>query len=337
MNRPPENTPLKEKGALAASVELLPALTGSSLPVPVLIAQAGRHASEHFLEFFAAQIRNRNTRAAYVQVAVQFFDWCGERQLRLDTIRPLHVAAYIEGKQNVMSAPSIKQHLAGLRSLFNWLVVKQAVSSNPVLFVKGPKFSREVGVTPILEPAQMRTLLDSLAGHALKSLRDRAIIAVMGYTFARVSAVAGLRREDYSLAGKRPRLRLHEKGGKEKIAWLHHQAEEYLDAYLEATGPLDAKVPLFQSVSKNHRLTGHAMSRTDMLRMVKNRCLATGLPPEICNHTFRGTGITVFLQNGGALEAAQGMAGHSDPRTTKLYDRRKDLATLSEIERRIAF
>lgn len=238
---------------------------------------------------------------------------------------------------SLMSAPSIKQHLAGLRSLFNWFVVKQTVANNPAMFVKGPKFSREIGVTPILEPTQMRELLDSIELDSVKGLRDRAAIAVMGYTFARVSAVAYLSRADYSLAGKRPRLRLQEKGGKEKIVWLHHQAEEYLDAYLEAAGPLEPKAPLFQSLSKNHRLTGNAMSRRDLLRMVKARCLAAGLPGEICNHTFRGTGITVFLQNGGALEAAQGMAGHSDPRTTKLYDRRKDLATLSEIERRIAF
>jgi site-specific recombinase XerD len=322
---------------MTASTERLPAVLNSSLPVPALIADAGFQTSEHFLEFFAASIRNRNTRAAYLQATAQFFGWCEERQLQLATIRPLHVAGYIEGKQNEMSAPSIKQHLAGLRSLFNWLVVKQVLPSNPVLFVKGPKFSREVGVTPILEAAQMRSLLDSLAGHSVKDLRDRALIAVMGYTFARVSAVAGLERKDYSLAGKRPRLRLKEKGGKEKIVWLHHQAEEYLDAYLEAAGPLDTDDALFQSVSKSHRLTGKAMNRRDMLRVVKVRCLAVGLPEEICNHTFRGTGITVFLQNGGALEAAQGMAGHSDPRTTKLYDRRKDLATLSEIERRIAF
>lgn len=74
-----------------------------------------------------------------------------------------------------------------------------------------------------------------------------------------------------------------------------------------------------------------------MLRIVKDRCLAAGLSEEFCNHTFRGTGIAVFLQNGGSLEAAQDMANHADPRTTKLYDRRKDLAMLNEIERRIAF
>jgi integrase/recombinase XerD len=90
-------------------------------------------------------------------------------------------------------------------------------------------------------------------------------------------------------------------------------------------------------LDKAHKMTGEAITRRDMLRMVKIRCRATDLPDAFCNHTFRGTGITVFLHNGGALEAAQDMANHSDPRTTKLYDRRKDLATLSEIDRRIGF
>lgn len=171
----------------------------------------------------------------------------------------------------------------------------------------------------------------------VKGLRDRAIIAIMAYTFARVSAVLKLKRGDYSLQGKRARLRLLEKGGKEKLVWLHHEAEEYLDAYLEAAHISEAGAPVFQTITKNHRLTGEGISRRDMLRIVKERCAAADLPESICNHTFRGTGITVLLQNGGSLEAAQDMANHSDPRTTKLYDRRKDLATLSEIERRIAF
>lgn len=94
---------------------------------------------------------------------------------------------------------------------------------------------------------------------------------------------------------------------------------------------------LFPTLDKKHRMSGARLTRRVILRIVKERCLAVGLSETFCNHTFRGTGITVFLQNGGALEAAQDMANHSDPRTTKLYDRRKDLATLSEIERRIAF
>jgi site-specific recombinase XerD len=333
-------------------VEILPALPASNLPVPALIAAAGDKASEHFREFFAATICNLNTRAAYVQAGAQFFRWCEAYDLRLATIRPLHLAAYIESKP--MTAPSIKQHLAALRGLFNWLVIKQAVPDNPALFVKGPRFSRQTGVTPILEPDQMRKLLDSIpitrtikiprkhgGGHRestdIKGLRDRAVIAIMAYTFARLTAVLRLQRGDYTLQGKRARLQLLEKGNKEKIVWLHHQAEAYLDAYLDEARITEAGAPIFQSLDKSHRLTGLALSRRDMLRIVKARCALAGLPESMCNHTFRGTGITVFLQNGGSLEAAQDMANHSDPRTTKLYDRRKDLATLSEIERRIAF
>jgi len=332
--------------------ELIPALSASEFPVPAIIAAAGDKASEHFLEFFAATIRNKNTRTAYMQAIAQFCRWCEDHKLQLTTIRPLHVSAYIESK--ALTAPSIKQHLAALRGLFNWLVIKQVVPENPAMFVKGPKFSRQVGITPIMEAEQMRLLLDSIpitrkikvpkidgGGYKevpdIKGLRDRAIIAIMGYTFGRVSAVIGVNRGDYRLEGKRARLRLLEKGNKEKLVWLHREAEEYLDAYLAVSGIEEKDAPLFQSLDKAQRLTGEALDRRNMLYAVKDRCRDAGLSEEFCNHTFRGTGITVFLHNGGALEAAQDMANHSDPRTTKLYDRRKDLATLSEIERRIAF
>lgn len=331
--------------------EILPAVLASEFPVPAIIAAAGDKATEHFLEFFAATIRNKNTRAAYVTAVAQFCSWCQDYGLQLANIRPLHVSAYIESKE--MSPPSIKQHLAALRGLFNWLVIKQVVPDNPAMFVKGPKFSRQVGITPIMEAEQMRQLLDSIpivrkvkmprkhgGGHKevadLKGLRDRAVIAIMAYTFARVSAVVGLGLGDYRLEGKRARLRLMEKGNKERLVWLHREAEEFLDAYIKEAG-IAGQAPLFQTLGKSHRLTGEAISWRDMLRVVKERCIAAGLSEEFCNHTFRGTGITVFLHNGGALEAAQDMANHTDPRTTKLYDRRKDLATLNEIERRIAF
>ena len=317
--------------------QVVPVLATRSLPIPALLADAGEEAQERFFEFFAAQIRNRNTRSAYLQAVHQFFQWCDGHRLAFAQIRPVHVAAYIESRRGDLSPPSIKQHLAGLRMLFNWMVLGQVIPSNPALFVKGPKFSRQVGVTPILEAEQMRTLLDSIDCASLKGLRDRAAIALMAYTFARASAVVLLRREDYRLQGKRSQIRLQEKGGKEKMLWLHHQAEEYVDAYLEVAGITEKEAPLFQSLDKLHRLSGNPMSRRDLLRAVKQQCAYAGLPDTICNHSFRGTGITVFLQNGGSLEAPKDITNHSDPRTTKLYDRRKDLATLNEIERRIAF
>jgi hypothetical protein len=109
----------------------------------------------------------------------------------------------------------------------------------------------------------------------------------------------------------------------------------YLDAYIAGIEEWEAS--LFQSPDKTHKHTGQAISRRDMLRVVKERCIAAGLSETFCNHTSRGTGMTGFLSNGGSIEAAQEIANHTDPRTTKLHDRRKDLAQLSEIERRIAF
>ena len=152
-----------------------------------------------------------------LQAIAQFCSWCEDHGLQLATIRPLHVSAYIESKP--LTAPSIKQHLAALRGLFNWLVIKQVVPDNPAMFVKGPKFSRTVGITPIMEAEQVRVLLDSIPvtrkvkvpkKHGwgfrevadIKGLRDRAAIAIMAYTFARVSAVVGLSARRLPAGGK---------------------------------------------------------------------------------------------------------------------------------------
>jgi integrase/recombinase XerD len=105
----------------------------------------------------------------------------------------------------------------------------------------------------------------------VKGLRDRAIIAIMAYTFARVSAVLKLKRSDYSLQGKRARLRLLEKGNKEKLVWPHHEAEQFLDTYLDTAKISEPAAPVFQTLNKNHRLSGAGISRRDMLRIVKGR------------------------------------------------------------------
>jgi integrase len=156
----------------------------------------------------------------------------------------------------------------------------------------------------------------------------------MCYTFARVSAVVHMRIEDYYENGKRGWIRLHEKGGKRHEVPAHHNAEAYLDAYLEAAGIRDEKKsPLFRSVDNRRKITANPMTRTDVLRMVKRRAQGAGLPSSTCCHTFRATGITAYLENGGTIENAQAIAAHESPRTTKLYDRTGDEITLDEVER----
>ena len=308
------------------------ARTGSAgMALPAVIVDAGPAAVERFLEFFAAQVANARTRAAYARAAGRFLSWCAARGLGLRAIAPLHVAAYI--RTHPGSAPTVKQHLAAIRVLCDWLVVHQVLPVNPAAAVRGPKHVVTKGATPVLTPAETRSLLDGIDPGALVGLRDRALLSVMVYSFARVSAVVGMRRRDYFLQGTRGWLRLHEKGGKRHDVPAHHRAEAAVDAYLVAGGIEDAKAPLFQSVDRSRRLSGRSLTRRVVLAMIKRRSAAAGLPASTCCHTFRATGITAYLSNGGTLEHAQQIAGHASPRTTKLYDRTADTVTLDEIER----
>lgn len=310
--------------------------TLTQMGLPALIVRAGDDAVRRFVEFFAATIRNRNTRAAYAQGIGQFFSWCEMMELELRSIQPITVGAYIEHLTRLRSAPTVKQHLAAIRMLFDWLVTGNIVAVNPAWSVKGPRYIVKKGKTPVLVAAEARQLFDSIETNTLIGLRDRALIGVMVFSFARVSAVVNMKVEDYYQQGKRSWFRLHEKNGKFHEVPVHHTAEEYLDAYVNRAGIANPKKSaLFRSVlGKSDRINAEAMSRVDALRMVKRRALAAGIGAErICCHTFRATGITAYLENGGTLEHAQAIAAHESPRTTKLYDRTADVITLDEIER----
>lgn len=268
-----------------------------------------------------------------MQAVLQFLTWCEERGIdSLQKIQPLTVAAYIE--KHGGSTPTVKQHLAAIRKLFDWLVIGQVLPQNPATSVRGPSHIVKRGKTPVLSSDQARHLLATIDTSSIIGLRDRALIGVMVYSFARITAVTEMRVEDYFQNRKRWWLRLHEKGGKLHEVPCHHKVEEYLDAYLEEVGNLDdKKAHVFRTVDKKGRLTSRQMNRTDALKMVKRRAKSAGLPFSTCNHTFRATGITAYLENGGNIENAQAIAAHESPRTTKLYDRTSDEITLDEIER----
>ena len=266
----------------------------------------------------------------------QFLRWCEARPLTLREIEPMAVAVYIQAHPG--SAPTIKQHLAAIRMLFDWLVTAQVVPTNPAASVRGPKHIVKNGKTPVLSREDAARLLKSIvpeeAEAGLIDLRDRALIGVMVYSFARIGAVVGMKVEDYYPNGKRWWLRLHEKGGKFHELPAHHLAEEYLDAYLKAARITEeTKSLLFCTIPrKTGLITGLPLGRRNALDMVKRRAIAAGLSPRVCNHTFRATGITAYLENGGTIEKAQQIAAHESPKTTKLYDRTDDQVTLDEIE-----
>jgi integrase/recombinase XerD len=314
----------------------VPPSTPQSLILPTLIANAGEQAAWRFVEFFTVNIRNQNTRAAYSRAATLFLGWCRERGMtELRQVQPIHVAAYIEQLQRERSAPTVKQHLACLRMLFDWLVTGQVIPSNPAHAVRGPRHSVSKGSTAVISSIEARELLDSIDATTVVGLRDRAIVAVMAFTFARVSAVVGLKVEDYYPQTKRWWLRLREKNGKVNEMPCHHKLEEYLDAYIGTAGITeDRKGPLFRAaIGRTGQLSSRGLSRTDVWYMIRRRAADTDIETAIGCHTFRATGITDYLTNGGKLEIAQRMAGHSNAKTTGLYDRRNDDISVGEVER----
>lgn len=307
-----------------------------STNVPALVSQAGERAGLRFLEFFTANIRNPNTRRAYARAASEFLTWCVDVGVPdLAAVAPLHVATWIELQGQTLAAPSVKQRLAAIRHLFDWLVVGQVMPHNPAASVRGPSHTSRTGKTPVLDPSEARQLLDSIDVSTPAGLRDRALIALMVFSFARIGAALTMKVEDVYTQNRRLWVRLREKGGKQHAMPCHHSLEAYLHSYLEGTGiDSDAKGPLFRTIRRGTgQLSPNALPQANAHAMVRRRALAAGIKTLIGNHTFRATGITAYLKNGGSLENAAAMANHASTRTTQLYDRRRDEISLDEIER----
>jgi integrase len=220
--------------------------------------------------------------------------------------------------------------------LFDWLITGQVVPFNPASAVRGPKHVVKTGATPVLDAPEWRKLIDAIPTDTLRDLRDRALIATLTYSFARIGAALKMKVEDLRPKGAGWQLRLHEKGGKQHTMPCHHALAEALRAYIDAVGITeDRKAWLFRT-SRGHTakvLSDRPMTQPDAWRMIRRRAVAAGIMAPIGNHTFRATGITAYLSNGGALEHAQSMAAHESPRTTKLYDRTQERLTQDEVER----
>ena len=308
-----------------------------SVPIPAFISQEGKNAMLKFVDFFIGEIRNTHTREAYYRGSSYFLNWCFEKGVDdIHTIKPFMVGIYIEDFAERSPPATVKLHLSGMRRLFNFLVINQVIENNPAQSVKPPKLVRRKGTTPILSNEEMKRLFDSFDPSKLADLRDRAIIGIMAYSFTRVSAIAKMRVKDYYIQGNSQYLILTEKGSVETKKIAHHKVVEYLDEFLTHAGIASERdTPLFRTLySKSGKgLTENAMYRSDMWEMIKRRATNAGLPPEITCHSFRGTGITNYLRNGGDIEICAEMANHASIRTTQFYDHRGDLVDKGEVEK----
>jgi integrase/recombinase XerD len=304
--------------------------------LPSLIIVAGDKAAYRFLEFFTARIRNPHTRRSYSRAVADFLAWLERRGVTdISAVNSFIVAAYIEELQQHAPPPTVKQRLAAIRMMFDWLATGGILPFNPATAVRGPKHSVKKGKTPVLAPDEARALLDSIDIGTPIGLRDRALIGLMVYSFARIGAALNMKVEDIYTQNRRLWVRLQEKGGKQHEMPCHHNLEEYLTAYLDLCGLRDdPKGVLFRTIGRGTgKLTESPLPQANAYAMIQRRARQAAIGTRIGNHTFRATGITAYLKNGGTLERAATMANHASTRTTQLYDRRCDDITLDEVER----
>ena len=303
---------------------------------PAFISASGPRASYRFLEFFTAAIRNPNTRRAYVKAVGDFLSWMERRGVAdITQVNSFMVAGYIEELGQCYAAPTVKQRLAAVRMMFDYLATGGILPFNPASAVRGPKHSVKRGKTPVLDPSEARHLLDAIDITTPIGLRDKALIGLMVYSFARIGAALSMKVEDVYTQNRRLWVRLYEKGGKRHDMPCHHNLETYLHTYIEGCSLAnDPKGALFRTIGKGTgNLTATALPQANAYAMIRRRAKLADIETKIGNHTFRATGITAYLKNGGTLERAAIMANHASTRTTQLYDRRSDEISLDEVER----
>src|SRR3984957_11059772 len=316
-----------------ASSAVVPAVSGKAM-LPELVERAGGAARFAWDEFFYAEHHNPHTQRAYERAVRRFLGWCEGQGIELAAITPGMVGQYLVGLGG--SPAKRNQHLAALRGFFDRLVNRHVCILKPAASVRGVKDQVIEGKTPEIPIEHARMLLASVDTGHLVGLRDRAILATLAYTACRAGAVAKLRLQDLQDDGEQYVLRFQEKGGKSREIPVRHDLEGFILAYVEAAGIVgEAKdTPLFRaSNGRSRTLTAKALGTERICELVKRRLKDAGLPLRLSPHSFRVTAITSLLEQGVPMEDVQYLAGHAEPRTTTLYDRRKKKVTRNIVER----
>ena len=312
-------------------------LTSSSVSLvpPKFILRGGTTLVSSYSSFFS-QTLNNNTNQAYANGVKLFCDYLTDLGLEdiLD-VEPKHITEFVSHMSgNEYGVATTRLYLSAVRMFLDNCVVDGLISMNPAKAVKLPRHSSRTGKTPVIIPAQVRQILDSIPCLTQADYRDRALIGLMVFSFFRVSAALSLSLSDYELRGEQRWIIGEEKGSKRHEMPVHPTLESLLDEYIEFVGMRELTTPLFQSSNaRGGKLTGRPFDRTAAWRMVRRRAAAAGVNRKIGNHSFRATGITTYLNAGGSLEDARIMANHSNATTTKLYDRTGDIAKIQEVNR----
>jgi integrase/recombinase XerD len=296
--------------------------------------------AETLLNILEGRIRNKNTKSAYKTAWRAFFQFCSEFKLELHAVKPYHVGMWL--KRHPGGVSTQRQHLAAVRLLFDHLLEQGVVDINPAARAKPPRLQRDSSHTPVFENEEIKALLEAITLDSPQGIRDKALFSVLAYSWARVSALVGLKVQDYYSRKEGRWLRLEEKRGKIHEVPVHSKAQEAVDRWLEASGlAANPGAPLFPVFAKDKKTFARDektqalkhLDRTGIWRLVQTRARACGLKKRVGCHSFRATGITEYMNYGGTLDVAQRIAGHSQLSTTKIYDRSEDRLTIAEIER----
>lgn len=323
-----------EKTYLPTVIHASRSVRRSADVLPGIVARGNPSAQFAWDEFFGAQIANDHTRRAYKRAIVRFLAWSERGRLELHTIAPADVGRYMQELPGEIA--SKKQQLAAIRKFLDICVIRHAIFLNPALSVRGERYSVVEGKTPEITKSQARKLIASIDPTTAVGRRDRAVIATLVYTAARVGAISKLDIRHLRCDGKDWSFRFAEKGNKSRAIPVRTDLEDELLSYLQMTGLRDAAKasPLFRTaVRRTGQLTDRRMTAIDMCRMVKRRLKKAGLPGHLSPHSFRVATLTDLLESGVELSDVQYLAGHADARTTRLYDRRSRNVNRNLVER----
>jgi integrase/recombinase XerD len=313
--------------------------SSTDLVIPDTREAKRQKTAETLLNILEGRIRNPNTRNAYKVAWKSFFAFCSEYKRELDTIQPYHVGMWLKRHPGGISTQ--RQHLAAVRLLFDHLLEQGVVTTNPAARAKPPRQQRERSHTPAFECEEITALLGAIKLDSIRGIRDKALFSVLAYSWSRVSALVGLKVGDYYTRKGERWLRLEEKRGKIHEVPVHSKAREAIDQWLEVSGlESNPDAPLFPAFAKDKKTFARdktnqlrPLDRTVIWRLVQTRTRACGIKKRFGPHSFRASGITEYINQGGSLEMAQRIAGHSQLSTTKIYDRSGDRLTIAEIER----
>jgi integrase/recombinase XerD len=279
-------------------------------------------------EIWLASRKSARTRRAYQNDVKHFMRTLNIRsadELRRVDHRAVMAWEHIMREQQGSQASTVRRRLAALSSLFAHLVKFGIVPMNPVREVVRPAINRREGTTLAFSQKQARSILDVPNPNSVLGVRDRAILAVGLQVGFRRAEIASLKVGDFHMNRGYESLKVIRKGGKKGSLAIHPQVVQRIKDYLDMTGHgTDLEGPLFRPVRDNRTgLDARRPLHPDVIdRILRKYARHIGLERGYSAHSMRATFITTALENGASLEDVQSAAGHADPSTTKLYDRR---------------